>query len=114
MRCKVKQRLKKNLPYLQILHKASPRVRRSLINTAPNDLIHTLGECSLQILTGAQPISPQCKEKLRKYRVYMRQLASSPRIHSYSKKRKILVQKGGFLGVILSSLLSGLLSKLTS
>lgn len=109
--CPIRSRLKRHLPILHTLKTASPRMRSAIINTADKSLLLTLSECSLNVLNQNQRISPRCKAYLRRYRNQLRQLAASPRQVSFHKKRRVL-QRGGFLSILLGSLLSGLLSKL--
>jgi hypothetical protein len=88
-------------------------MRRAIIGQADPSLITTLSECSLNTLNGAQPISPRCKALLTKYKGQLRQLAAPIRTVSIQRKRRIL-QSGGFLSILLSSLLGGLINRLTS
>lgn len=114
MPCPTKRRLKRHLPLLQVLKNAPPALRKAIIKTADDGFMQTLSECSLNVLHGNQAISPKCKATLRKYRAELRLLASPRREVSTVRKRRILSQRGGFLSVLLGSLLSGVLSKLVS
>lgn len=107
------KRLKNHIPMLQVLHKAKPKMTRSIINTADPALLTTLSECSLNVLNGNQKISPKCKQILTKHKNQLRHLAAPPHKVSYKRKKKILLQKGGFIiPALIGSVLSGLLSKL--
>lgn len=114
MSCPVKRRLKRQAPLLRALKDANPRMRRAMIRAADKDLLLTLSECSLNVLNANQRISPRCRATLQKYKTALRQLAAPSSEVSYARKRRLLEQRGGFLGVLLSSVLGGLLSKLVS
>jgi hypothetical protein len=81
-------------------------MHKSLILGANKELIDTLCECILNCLNGNVQLSDDDKNKLYKYRNYLRQLLRK-RDLSLKKKKGILVQKGsGFLPIILSAVLS--------
>lgn len=85
-------------------------MKKAIIHESDNGLLHALSECSLNVLNGNQKISSQCKKLLSKHRGELRKLAAPPRDVSYKRKRKILLQKGGFiLPALISSVLSSLL-----
>jgi hypothetical protein len=104
------KKLKRNKHLLGLLKTASPKLRRSLIESASADGINAIGECCLNTLNGNHKISPSVKTKLRRFKNTLRKL-SCPKL-SIKKKRQILKQKGGFLPVLLGSLLSGLVGSL--
>lgn len=111
-KCPLK-RLRDHVPMLHVLRNAHPKMRRAIINNADNSLLLTLGECSLNVLNSNQPLSDECKRKLKKYKQDLRQLAAPSRRVPYKRKRAILQQRGGFIiPTILGTLLSGIISKL--
>ena len=95
--------LHKNINYIDILAKAKPAHRKAILNTADNELILCLCECVLNILNGNVPIKPQEIQKLSKFKTHLRKLAAEKT--SKNDRRKILVQKGGFLPVLLAPIL---------
>ena len=106
-------RLKKNGRTLKFLQKASPPVQKSILEKAPRDLIDCLCDCAHNILKGNVPLTSRHKQKLRRHKKALRDLTK--RKTSLASKRKI-VQKGGFLSVLLSALapvLGGLIGGLT-
>ena len=102
------------MPLLRALHVAGPEMRRAIIRAADASLLQTLSECSLNVLQGNQPVSPRCKRVLARYKGELRRLASPLHQVPLNAKRRILEQRGGFLGALLSTVLGGLLSKLVS
>lgn len=104
------KRLKENQHTLQVLKNCKPIVRKSIIKYGNSELIKTLCEICINILNGNVKISPKCKNHLQNYKNSLRKL-TAPKVKLQVKK-KILVQKGGFLPVILSTILSGVIGSL--
>jgi hypothetical protein len=97
------QRLKRFAPYLKLLDKASPKVRKSMLkNNCSNELLHCICECTKNILKGNVPLSPAQKKQLSRRKQLMRKLTLKKT--SLQSKRKI-VQTGGFLGAILGPII---------
>ena len=101
-------RVRKQAPILKYLCKANPRQARAIINTADNELLNTLCECSLNVLQGRIPVTPHQKQKLRRFKNQLHTLASKK--VSLPRKKKLL-QKGGFLSALLSPI-AGILTNL--
>lgn len=108
---KAVDRLRKQIHMLHVLRSADRRLRKRLLQHADKDLVTTLGECSLNVLSSNQPISDKCKQTLRKYKTEMRKISLPHSKVSWQRKRHIIRQRGGFLNVLLGSVLSGLLSR---
>lgn len=104
------KRLKENQHTLHVLKNCNPHLRKSIIHYGNPELIKTLCEICMNTLNGNVKISPKCKSLLKNYKNSLRKL-SSPRIGLKSKK-KILIQKGGFLPVLLGTILSGIIGSL--
>lgn len=85
-------------------------MRKALIKASSPEVIKTLCEISLNTLNGNNKITKFCKSKLKKYKRELRDLACSK--IKLSRKRKILVQKGGFLPILIGSVLSGLIGQI--
>lgn len=110
------KRVKKHLDTLRVLKTAKPKLRQSVLASADNDLIHCLCECAHNVLNGNVKLSPGQKKILGKHKKPIRDLASKKT--ALKKKRRILVQKGGFLPALLApiigiatSLIGGLLNR---
>ena len=108
----VSTRLKKHANDLLYLQKARPCISKQIIAKADRSLIECLCECADNILKGNVPLTTPQKEKLRKNKTGLRELAKK----SVSlKKKKDILQKGGFLGSLLApiaSVVAPLISKL--
>ena len=84
--------------FLRLLHKSKPAYRRTLLQSAPNELIGLLSRGVLNILKGRIAISRNSKQKLGRYKKQLRTLADKKT--SVKKKKKVL-QSGGFLPLLL-------------
>lgn len=93
-------RLCKHLPLLKLLHKATPKQRRLILQSASDELILTLCEVALNILYGTIPLSPKDYRKLKRRKADIK-LVSDKKI-GISVKKRIFNQKGGFLLPLLS------------
>ena len=103
------KRMKGSLPYLQVIVKSKPKLRKLLIDNVSANVITAICECSLNLLKGIIPVTPRQKRRLARYKTHLRDLANK----KVSRKRNKLYlnQKGGNL---LSALLPPVLSVLGS
>ena len=93
------QTLKKFTPYLRVLQKSSPKVRKALMKKhCSPEFIKCICECSKNVLVGNVALSPEHKRRLKRYKRSLRKLALKKT--SLATKKKI-VQSGGFLGALL-------------
>ena len=104
------KRLKAHQSTLYYLSKlTSTKDRKKFIkHLLTTNQIQTICEIVHNILHGKFPIKSKIKQKLFKYKQALR-LLKCPKI-SIEKKRKILIQKGGFLPILLGSVVSSLLN----
>ena len=100
------KRLHRNSPFLHVLAKGTAKQKQGLILGADKQLIDCLCECALNVLNGNIPLKPSDKRKLKKYKNNLRYLVDKK--VSVQKKKKTLNQKGGFLGALLTPVLSAL------
>ena len=99
----VSQRLKKHANELVYLQKARPCIRKHLITKADRSLVDCLCECADNILRGNVPLTKPQKEQLATNKTGLRALTKK----SVSlKKKKAILQKGGFLGSLLAPIAS--------
>ena len=68
--------MKDNLPYLQVLVKSKPKLRKLLIEHGPVSLITSICECALNLLKGVIPLTLRQKRRLARYKTYLRGLAN--------------------------------------
>ena len=100
--------LKNSEHYIQLLAKSGPKRRKALLNQVTHEELKGLCEICLNILKGNIPLSDNFR-KLKRNSNMIKVLASS-KIPLRVKKR-VVSQKGGFLGTV-ASLAIPLLSKL--
>jgi len=106
--------MRKYLPALRRIHRLSEAARRKIIRNCDKQLIDCFCECSKNVLNGNVKLKDRQLTRLRRQKNNLRALALKKT--PLKKKRKIL-QKGGFIGAllpailpVLSSLLGGLFS----
>ena len=95
-------RLRKHSNTLKFLHRAPPSLRKTIIAKADPELIKTICDCSLNILSGNLKTSPKTRKQLCRYKSSLRKL-TNPKLSLKQKQR--VIQKGGFLGALLSAAL---------
>ncbi len=93
-------RLKRNLNFLHVLKKANPKQRKAIIESGTNDLILCLCEVIDNILVGTVKLGPKQKKGLGRYKKVLRELVDKK--VSLVTKRRLFVQKGGFLPALLA------------
>ena len=94
---------------LQMLHKASPKLRKALLADLPPEVVRLLSECALNILKGTVTLKKRQKDRLRRHRDKLRALAKNS---TPLKKKKAIIQTGGFLPGLLASIVPALLPPL--
>lgn len=105
------ERMKRYLPTLRRIQRLSERAKRNLMQNCDKQLLDCFSECSKNILKGNVPLKDSQLRKLRREKKNLRALALKKT--PLKKKRKIL-QKGGFIGALLGPALSILGSLLFS
>ncbi len=94
--------VRKHALMLQVLNKAKPALVKKIVQTADRGLIHTLCECALNLIKGNVPITPVQKRKLRRHKTGLRELVDKK---VSLKKKKSILQRGGFVGALLTAVL---------
>lgn len=98
--------MKKHANTLQYLCKCDKNVANAIVKHGKPDLINCFSEISTNVLNGNVKLSQAQKNKLSKYKNYIRKLATKST--SQATKKRIL-QQGGFIGALLSPLLKGVI-----
>lgn len=93
------------LEILKLLSTCKDQYRCAIISKSDKELVQALCECVYNILQGSVSLDSKNKEILHKYRHTLRKLCQKSPL---KEKRKILVQKGGFLPYLLPIILSAL------
>ena len=94
--------VERNTALLRFLCGAKPSVIKAVLKGASPELIKALSECSLNVLKGHVHLTPAQKRRLWKYKQNLRLLAQKK---TSTKRRKQLLQKGGFIGALLKPVL---------
>ena len=103
-----KQQLKKYAAQFRELQKASPRIRKVILQNSNGPLLKLLSECAYNILRGNVPLTSDQKRNLRKHKECLRAVASKG---TKKTKKSALLLQGGFLSALLGPIVS-ILSKL--
>ena len=95
--------VKRALPLLQVIAKSKPKVRNTIIEHGPADLIKAISQIVLNVLKGVIKLTAAQKKRLVRYKNKLRALASNK--VSQRVKKRFLTQKGGGGGAALAVLL---------
>jgi hypothetical protein len=95
---------------LHALTKASPELRKAILKHSNYSLIKAILEIVINALNGNLQMKKECKTRLKKYKSVLRALACSKQ--KLPHKKQLIVQRGGFLPVLISSLLSSVIGQL--
>ena len=87
---KMSKRMKGSLPYLQILAKSKPKLRKILIQNVSESVITAIYECCLNTLKGVIPLTTRQKRRLAPYKTHLRALANRK-----VSRKTYLTQRGG-------------------
>ena len=82
--------------------------RNHIIDVAGKELVHCICHCVLNVLNGNIHVNEEEKNRLKRHKYCLRELLKKT---TSDKKRKHLIQEGGFLGALIP-ILGGLFSKL--
>ena len=108
--------LRHHIPALRRLSRAKSKHQRSkLVRRANRSFINAVCSCAHNSLRGNVPFSNKQKTKLRKHKKHIKSLLKHK---SLGAKRRLLIQRGCFLGPLLAgaltiipNLISGILGK---
>jgi hypothetical protein len=102
-------RIKENKQLLDLISKCKNRNERKVfLEKGSDEFIKAILEILLNVAKGNVNITDKIKKKLKKYKRIIRMLIC-PKV-SLKLKRQTLIQKGGFLNVILPAVIGGVLS----
>jgi len=97
-------RLFRNLPLLKILTKVSPSQRRLIIKRAKPDIIKCLCDICYNTTRGHLKLNKNQKKNAIRYKRLIRRLTDKSKNIEY--KRKQILQRGGFLQVLIPAAIS--------
>lgn len=99
-------RLIKNKDYLVMLSKSKPKMRKALITGSGREDIHSVLECILNVCNGNVHINSDDFKKLKPFNKTFKKLIDKK--VKLPEKKKIIIQKGGFLQILIPAIVSGL------
>jgi len=89
---------------MHALHRAKPTTRKRLLHKhCDDDFVCCIVECVRNLLKGNVPLNSIQKRKLQSKKKVLRQLVLKK---TSQRKRRQLVQSGGFLGALLGPIVS--------
>lgn len=97
--------IKSQVELLRLLSCCKDKYRKAILLKGDKPLIQAICECIYNIIQGNVKLDSKNKEILYKYRKQLRNLCKQS---SLKDKKKILVQKGGFLKFLLPNIISSL------
>jgi hypothetical protein len=97
------EKLKNNLNKLKVLSSCNKKKRITILRDGDSNLILCLCECILNTLNGNIKYPPQIFKKLKSIKYILRKINKLKKI---KEKKKILIQKGGFLQYLLPAAIS--------
>lgn len=99
----------RNLCLLKTLCHLKKNQRTVFLRAADNKLIKCIQECIFNTLKGNVPLCCSDKKRLAKHKTVLRRVAAKQ--GNWKIKRKLLVQRGGFLPYLIGPLLGAILSR---
>ena len=91
------------LPILKRINKLGDRAKRQYLKKCNKEFVDCVSECAKNVLRGNVPLTTNQKAKLRRNQKNLRSLAIK---RTSLKKRRQILQKGGFLAALLPPVLS--------
>jgi len=88
---------------LHVLKTAEPKLHKAIISNCKRELVNSISECVLNVLNGNIKLTRCNTRKLRKHKAALRKVACKQ--VPLSSKKKLIVQRGGFLIPLLSAVL---------
>ena len=98
------KKVKTHIHCLRALCHLKPKQVKGVIENSDNDLIKCLIECAYNVAHGVVPVSPKTLSKLKKHKSKIRKIIDKGT--KLKKKKKLLVQSGGFLPLLLAPIVS--------
>ena len=95
---KVPARLRRNVSFIKLLSQAKPCMTKQYIKHASKDQLSCLLDCCLNVLKGNVRLT---SNQLRSLRRHKKNLLNVVKKSTSDKKRRQILQRGGFLGAIL-------------
>jgi hypothetical protein len=104
--------IRKHAAILRTIIKARPDLRKALLKLADEGLIKAICECADNTLKGHVKLNPRQKKNLSRHKHILRRLAKPG--ETWKKKKRIIVQSGGFMLPLIAPVLGTFLASLIS
>lgn len=105
------KRVQQLLPQLKQLKRLSRKNKKKFIANCDKDFVHCICECVKNLLKGRLPLKNNHLKALARHKQSLRQLALKK---TSLVKRKQILQRGGFLSLLLEPLVSSIISLATN
>jgi len=92
------QRMRRYLPILKRITRMNDKARRRYVKNCDRALMDCFSECAKNILKGNVPMSDRQFSRLKRQKTNVRDLASK---RTSLRKKRLIVQKGGFIQALL-------------
>ena len=102
------KQVRSNYHALHVLNTATPKLRKAIVSNCDRELVNSICESVLNVLNGNVPFSECVARKMRKHRAVLGKVADNR--FPISGKKKLIVQRRGFLLALLSAVLPALRS----
>ena len=99
------QRFQKNKHLLLSVAKCKKKLRNAIFKNCDKEFIYAICECILNIVNGNITINKENYNKLKPFKNIFKKLLNKSSLKS---KKKILIQKGGFLQFLIPALIEGI------
>jgi len=104
--------VKSNYHAFHILRTPEPKLRKAIISNYNKELVNSISESILIVLNGTVKLAGCNTRKLLKHRVTLRKVADKRVL--LSTKKRLIIQRGGFLLPLLSAVLPAIASLIVS
>lgn len=95
---------KKQLRDLELIKTCPKALRNELLKKLPSRSVKAICECTHNVLKGNVPLTSYQKKSLKKYKVPLRKIGTKK--GTLFQKKKLIVQHGGFLNILIPAALS--------
>lgn len=99
---------KQQVKDLELIKTCPKSLLKHLLNKLPLRSVTAICECTLNVLNGNIPLSSKQKRSLVKYKTALRKISTKK--GSLFTKKKLIVQHGGFLNILIPAALTVLTS----
>ena len=104
-------KLQKQKDLLKVLGECKAKIRRAMLKNADKELIESICHCVYNLLKGNIILTTSEKQNLVKYKKVLREQVQKS---SVNHKKRILIQKGGFLEFLIPAAITGISSIISS